>query len=145
MSFYMPKLKLALKRASAEFERSVTLEEIQDPGKHRHSSRPRWFCMAYMAAAGDYSQTKLGEMFKRDHTTVLYGLRRAHGHDGKFINKHEPLWTKEHFRNLVALDGLRRIPPQPCERVNLEQLLAIGLRNLAQRVGERPVKLEQAA
>lgn len=145
MSFYTDKLKLALKRASTEFDRVVTLEEMQDPGKHRHSSQPRWFCMAYMAAAGDFSQVSLGKMFKRDHTTVLYGLRRAHGHDGKLIHQHEPLWTKEHFENLVALDGLRRLPPQPVETVNLEQLLAIGLRNLRVCVSEQTIGQDRRA
>lgn len=75
----------------------------------------------------------------KDHSTVLHGLRRAHGHDGKLIHKHEPLWTKEQFQNMAFADGvMQRLPPQAYERVNCEQIMAIGLSNLRRAVRRIP-------
>lgn len=145
MSFYMPKLKLAMQRASEEFGRKINLEDLRDPSKHRCLMEPRWFCMGYMHMTGNYSLSKLGEMFKRHHSTILHGLRKAHGHDGKLAHKESALWTKEHFENLLFLDGLMRLPPQPIERVNFEQLLAIGARNLALAISDLPRVQERRA
>lgn len=144
MTFYAEKMQQALKRASIEFDRPITLRDIHAPTRYKHAKEPRWFCMAYMHVAGGYSQTVLGKIFKRDSTTILHGLRRAHGHDGKLIHHHEPLWTKEHFVNLAARDGFWRRPPRAYEPVNVEQLLSIGLRNL-QVYTERFCLLQQPA
>ncbi len=109
MTFYREKLEKAALRATMEFRRPITIESLRARCKSLHHTKPRWFVMAYLHATGDYSMPQIARALKMaDHTTVLYGLRRAHGHDGKPPKrKHEvePLWNKEHFQNIVDADG----------------------------------------
>jgi SRSO17 transposase len=64
--------------------------------------------MAYMHATGRYSMPQIARaLHLKDHTTILHGLRRAHGHDGKPSkrkNQIEPLWKKDQFVNMVRAD-----------------------------------------
>ena len=147
MSFYANIFNWALARASVQFDREVTLEAVLATCKARYHVEPRWFCMAYLHATGRYSMPQIARALGlKDHTTVLFGLRRAHGYDGKPITIKRkgvnskvyprPLWKKEQFKNMVAQDGTAyKLPPQPYERVNAEQILAIGLANLARYRG----------
>lgn len=133
MSTYAQTLKKAAKWASREFNRKITVEDLRTICKSPRNVRPRQFAMAYMYATGRFSMPQVAKALSlKDHNAVLHGLRRAHGHDGKLLHKYEPLWNKEHFEYIVKLDGSsHRLPPQAFERVNAEQILSIGLMNLA--------------
>jgi hypothetical protein len=108
MTFYRKTLERAAKWASIEFDRLVTVEALRTKSKSPYHAEPRWFVMAYMEATGRFSMPQIARALNlEDHTTVLYGLRRAHGHDGKPAKrKHnlEPLWKKERFENMVLAD-----------------------------------------
>ena len=106
MSLFMSDyVKRGLVHASRELERVVTLEMVYDRTKTRLCVHARWYVMAYMHAFGRFSLPKIARAVKReDHTTVLHGLRCAHGHDGKLLHKYKPLWTKEHFEKIAAED-----------------------------------------
>ena len=109
MTFYREKLEKAAMRESVEFRRPITIESLRARCKSLRHTEPRWFVMAYLHATGDYSMPQIARALKmEDHTTVLYGLHRAHGHDGKPTKRKyevEPLWNKERFINMVAADG----------------------------------------
>lgn len=106
MSFYEETLKKAAKWATMEFERVITVERLRDPSRSPTVSHPRFFAMAYMDARGIYSQPQMAAaLHLEDHTSILHGLRRAHGHDGKGIAaQKEPLWKKERFKYMVRVD-----------------------------------------
>lgn len=108
MTVYTEILEKAAKWASIEFERLITVQSLRAKTKAQSHTRPRWFAMAYMHATGRYSMPQIARALKLDdHTTVLYGLRRAHGHDGKQAHRkhtNEPLWDSERFKNMVAKD-----------------------------------------
>ena len=73
-------------------------------GRYREFVYWRFYAMAVMNAHG-LSQTRIANILELgDHTSVLNGLRRAHGHDGKLDGRYEPLWTKEHFEKLALAD-----------------------------------------
>ena len=73
-------------------------------GKYREYVQWRWYAMAVMQAHG-LSQPRIAKVLGlKDHVAVTHGLRRAHGHDGKLLHKHDPLWTKEHFEKLALID-----------------------------------------
>ncbi len=73
-------------------------------GRYQEYARWRFYSMALMEAHG-VSQPRIAKVLDlKDHTAVLHGLRRAHGHDGKLLHKQEPLWKKEHFEKLVLID-----------------------------------------
>jgi DNA-binding GntR family transcriptional regulator len=99
MTFYRKTLEQAAKRASLQFDRLVTVEALRANCKSQYHAQPRWFVMAYMQIAKALNL--------KDHTTILYGLRRAHGHDGKPAKRkhnYEPLWSKERFENIIRED-----------------------------------------
>lgn len=140
MSFYKETLEKAAARATKEFGRPITTQLLKAKTKARSHTEPRYFVMAYMHATGRYSQPQIAKALGlEDHSTVLHGLRRAHGHDGKFLTgpkQIKPLWKKEQFENMVFLDGTgAKLPPQPYEKVNAEQIRSIGLANLARYRG----------
>ena len=108
MTFYRNTLERAAKWASIELDRLVTDEALRDRCKSQHNVKARFYVMAYMHATGRYSMPQIATALNlKDHTSVLHGLRRAHGHDGKGTkHKHvyEPLWNKEHFQNIMRED-----------------------------------------
>lgn len=66
----------------------------------------RFYAMALMEAHG-LSQPRIAAVLGlSDHTSVLHGLRRAHGHDGKLEGQYEPLWKREHFEKIALADTL---------------------------------------
>jgi hypothetical protein len=124
MSTYAKTLEKAAKWASIEFGRLITVQTLRAKTKAVTHTHPRWFAMAYLHATGRYSQPQIAKaLHLKDHTTVLYGLRRAHGHDGK--DRNEPLWNKEQFKNMVKLDEAA------FQAVTAEQIDEIGMDNLA--------------
>ena len=124
MSTYAKTLEKAAKWASLEFDRLVTVQTLRAKTKAVTHTHPRWFAMAYMHAMGKYSMPQIARaLHLDDHTTVLYGLRRAHGHDGK--DHREPLWNKEQFENMVKRDGFG------FQSVTADQIDEIGMDNLA--------------
>ena len=108
MTFYRNTLNQAAKRASVEFDRLVTVESLRSKSQSPFHSQPRWFVMAYMHATGRYSLPQIAKALQlKNHSSVLYGLRRAHGHDGKSLNLihgKPTLWKKDHFVNMVKAD-----------------------------------------
>lgn len=128
MSTYAKTLDKAAKWASIEFERLITVESLRAKTKALRHAQPRFFAMAYMHATGRFSLPQIARaLHLKDHTTVLHGLRRAHGHDGKTPkNRHmkEPLWNKERFMNMVAADA-----PE-FQQVTCEEIEEIGTDNL---------------
>lgn len=106
MTTYTETLEKACKWASIEFDRLITVQSIRAQTKALAHGRPRFFAMAYMHATGRYSLPQIAHALKlSNHTSVLYGLRRAHGHDGKGpAASREPLWNKEQFENMVRQD-----------------------------------------
>lgn len=126
MSFYEETLEKAAKWASIEFERLITVKSLRTDSKVLSVSYPRFFAMAYMHETGRYSLPQIARALNlTNHTSVLHGLRRAHGHDGKKVaQRKEPLWTKELFQNAVRKDY-----PQ-VEVMSLDDIQDIGERNL---------------
>ncbi len=125
MSYYTDTIEKAAKWASLEFDRLITVQALRAKTKAVAHSYPRFFVMAYMHATGRYSFPQIAHaLHLKDHTSVLHGLRRAHGHDGKgrTANK-KPMWTKDQFVNMVMRDN-----PQPT--ASAEDIQAIGERNL---------------
>lgn len=108
MSLFMSDyVKRGLVHASREMERVITPEMVYDRSRRRLNVHARWYLMAYMRAFDRFSLPRIAWALKqKDHTTVLHGLRCAHGHDGKLLHKYEPLWTKEHFEKIAAEDAL---------------------------------------
>lgn len=54
----------------------LTLDEIRGPGRHRWLTRPRQEAMYLLWETGRYSLSQIGyHLGKRDHTTVLHGVR----------------------------------------------------------------------
>ena len=117
MSYYTATLEKAAKWASIEFNRLITVQSLRAKTKAQTHTQPRWYVMAYMHATGRFSMPQIARaLHLEDHTTVLYGLRRAHGYDGKPAHRkhtNTPLWDSERFKNMVAADF-----PVPIIRVN---------------------------
>lgn len=97
-------LRRACVHASVEFGRVITVEHLRDRSKARSSVHPRYYVMAYLKAyKPSYSQPQIAHgLNMRNHTTVLHGLRKAIGWDGK--GEAQPLWKKEHFEKLARED-----------------------------------------
>ena len=53
----------------------VTLEQMQGPRRYRPIVRARWALIAALRERG-WSLMRIGKFLNRDHTTVLYALRR---------------------------------------------------------------------
>lgn len=53
----------------------LTVQDLTGPDRHRPIVRVRWRAMAEMRREG-YSLPQIGRALKRDHTTIIYGLRR---------------------------------------------------------------------
>jgi transposase-like protein len=65
--------QIALDVAS-EFE--LTLPQLRGESRHGNIVLARWRCFERAYRAG-YSLPQIGRFFNKDHTTVLYGLRRV--------------------------------------------------------------------
>lgn len=66
--------------AQTAAEHGVTVAEMTGPGQARHLAAARWQAMhrLYHRKSGrQFSSLHIGWMLNRDHSTVLYGLRRA--------------------------------------------------------------------
>ena len=53
----------------------VTLKQMQGPQRYRPIVRARWALIAALRERG-WSLMRIGKFMNRDHTTVLYALRR---------------------------------------------------------------------
>jgi hypothetical protein len=95
--------EICAKRASQEFARRISPDEIvASNGRCRREKDWRFFSIALLRAH-DFSLTRIAAILGyKDHTSVLNGLRRAVGHDGKLGN--EPLWKTEHFKKIALMD-----------------------------------------
>ena len=125
MTTYTQTLEKAAKWASIEFNRLITVEALRSKSRAISVSHPRFFAMAYMHAKNKYSMPQIAHAFGlEDHTSVLHGLRRAHGHDGKGRTAgRKPLWKKDQFVNMVRADD-------PVIVASATDIEAIGEHNL---------------
>lgn len=80
------------------------------PGKYRDLVDVRQFLCCYLQALpSNFSQPQIADMLcLSNHTSVLYALRRGHGHDGKLLQKYEPKWPKALFERFAKEDALKR-------------------------------------
>lgn len=95
---------LCARHASKEFGRIIPEAYLlAGLGKITRFTHWRYYSMAILHAYG-FSLPRIASILGfKDHTTIINGLRRAHGHDGKKL-KGEPLWTKEHFEKIVLIE-----------------------------------------
>ena len=56
-------------------ERGFTLEEMLSPSRRHPICRARWVAWHQLYLKG-LSSPQIGEIFRRHHTTILYGLSR---------------------------------------------------------------------
>ncbi|WP_135210382.1 helix-turn-helix domain-containing protein [Vitreimonas flagellata] len=61
----------ALRAIEREF--GVSLEEMKSASRRRHIVRARWAAFRVLRMRG-WSTPKIGALFNRDHTSVLYAL-----------------------------------------------------------------------
>ena len=54
----------------------VSVKEIMSPNQQRHVAHARFAAYVALRDRG-LSMPQIGRFFKRDHTTVLHGIRRA--------------------------------------------------------------------
>ena len=83
----------------------ISRQFIRTPCKQEQYTRPRWFIMAYLREAG-FSFPQIAHMVgMRDHTTVMHGVKKAHGLWGKLLfeqlyaHRNEPPETATRFTN----------------------------------------------
>ncbi|MCR9195067.1 MAG: hypothetical protein NXH88_10060 [Hyphomonas sp.] len=126
-----PVLQRALVHASRYFERLITVEALRSGQQYSFHARPRWYVQAYLYAydSSRFSMPNIAAMLHlANHTSVLHGLRRAHGHDGKLLHKFDPLWTKEHFEKLARVDrdGVKvlKASAEEIEKIGMDHLRA---------------------
>ena len=117
----------ALEEAKLFFNKSfLTREFVSNRRKTRGLVRIRWFMMAYMRARdpNHYSYPVIASAFKlKDHTTAIYGVRKAHEN-----------WGKTLFTRLAAVavvESPERNEQPMHTSVGAEELLMIGENNLA--------------
>lgn len=67
-------------------EHEVTPEQVMGRSVHRHVVRARWAAMARLREAG-LSYPRIGRILGRDHSTVMYGIRRHAGLAAHVENK----------------------------------------------------------
>lgn len=53
----------------------VSVEDMRSPSRLRHHARARQYCF-YFGRAKGLSYAQIGRYFNRDHTTVMYGVRK---------------------------------------------------------------------
>ena len=71
-------LQLAQLVAKAADEADITLQRLRSPVKRADIVRVRWN-IAREARRLNYSYSTIGRALNRDHTTVIYGIRRGLG------------------------------------------------------------------
>lgn len=98
--------ELCAKHASREFKQRIHPEGLlAHQGKWDSLTEWRFYAMAILQAHGFSMPRTAAILGFSDHTSILHGLRRAHGHDGKGIAvKKEPLWKREHFEKIALGD-----------------------------------------
>lgn len=57
--------------------RTVTLEDLIQPGRSRRVVEPRFWCYFFLRTRTLLSSTRIGRMFGRDHKCVLEGAARV--------------------------------------------------------------------
>lgn len=63
--------------AAFAHDRQISYEEIIGPSRTRDIAWARQDCMRYLKDVLDLSLPRIGGLLKRDHTTVLHGIRRS--------------------------------------------------------------------
>lgn len=62
--------------AQVAAERRLTRADLTGPSKLRYICEARWEAMRRLRERG-VSKSTIGRLLNRDHTTVIYGLRKA--------------------------------------------------------------------
>lgn len=55
----------------------VTLSQLQGPQRNQHVARPRQVVCWLAYGTGDYTASQIGRFLRRDHSTVLHGVRQV--------------------------------------------------------------------
>lgn len=86
--------------AAAAKSIGVTPLAVLSRDQHKMRARARAIAMMLSRARTELSLTELGQIFMRDHSTVLHGIRRAE----KSV-KADPAWAAHHAQIVTELDG----------------------------------------
>jgi len=130
MSLYERHIKAALGHYQEMTGKEYTYDCIRTPYGGRGLSKARYFVLCYLQAMPQgFSMPQMARMVRFDnHTSVLYALRRGHGHDGALLHKYEPHWSKKLFQDLLnPVCG----NPATVHRPNWADIRTIGARNMA--------------
>lgn len=83
------RLKAEEVRRACQVYFRLTKEEMLSPHRHRRYSRPRQFAMTLTRELTNLSLPYIGNVYgRRDHTTVLHGMRRIHKLAADHPHKH---------------------------------------------------------
>lgn len=80
--------ELIMSRTASHFQLSV--EQLTCPDRSRHLAGPRQIAMFLCRELTDLSLLKIGDLFHRDHTTVIHGVRKVKGlmHERPLVYRH---------------------------------------------------------
>lgn len=85
----------------------VTKDDLKGPCRSRSIVRPRQIAMSLMrdAGGGRLSYPQIGHHFNRDHTTVLFGMRRVEEY------REDVYFQAQYDKLLTMVDALARPAP----------------------------------
>ena len=108
MSFKTTIIEKGLDRYAEIAGKRFARKHVLVPGKYRDLVEVRRFLCCYLyALPNNLSQTQIADMLcLGNHTSVLYALRRGHGHDGKLLQKYKPTWEKALFKRFAEEDAI---------------------------------------
>lgn len=72
---------------------------LTSPNQSRRASYPRFACYWLMYSRVNLSTTKIGHFIRRDHTTILEGIKRA-----KHLFDHDPDWRRRYDAVVAKLE-----------------------------------------
>lgn len=129
MSLYRRHINSALSHYQELTGEEYTYEEMRLPNGSRALSKARYFVICYLHTMPErFSLPQIQRMLNfGNHTSVLYALRRGHGHDGALVDRYTPYWTKRLFQDLI--DPFLGHPAK-VYRHNIADIATIGARNI---------------
>jgi chromosomal replication initiation ATPase DnaA len=57
----------------------LTIDDLRGPARERKVAWPRQEAFALTYSTGRFSTTRIGQFYRRDHTTVIDGIRHYQG------------------------------------------------------------------
>lgn len=73
-------------------QHQLSLDDLRGPRRYKSIAEARRSAMASIYATGQFSYPQIGQFFNRDHTTVLYAVRRHNGETPAEANRHRAPW-----------------------------------------------------